>query len=386
MSCKYLHIIAPYGVSPYPIIKFFRDCFPKEEHEFFVMTTKRWAINHTPRILAFLDLHYIPETGKSIFSKFRGPSELNRLMRHADHVLLHTQFCVRGKYFLPVFLQKKQVKKMIWIEYGTDLAQWKYPEKKLRFRLRNFVMERFLKKIPYIGLTLPGDEDLYLKYVGSDAKCFYTPIPVLKVYQEDMEHYRPESGDYKVPLILVGGDSRPENHHKDYFEKLSIFKDEKIAVTAFLNFGLYGENGRYGRPAYRNYVYKQGKNFFGSKYFTLAVPNVHRDRYFSTLNKIDIAIFGGERPTNPNLMFLLLLSGKKVFLPAGGGLYQFLLENDVAVFDVNAIPMVYDELFSPIEKCDNFEKLKMFFDGESAALIWKNMFDALERNALGDFE
>lgn len=386
MSGKYLHIIAPYAVPSYPIIKFFYDCFPKEEHEFFVMTSKRWAITHTPRLLAFLDLHYIPESGKHFISKLRGPAELNRLMKNADHIILHTHFSVKGKYFLPVFMQKKYIKKMIWIEYGTDLSQWKYPENKLKLKWRNYIMGRFLRKIPFVGLSLPGDEDLYSKYVGGSAKHFYTPIPILKVYQEDLEHYRPPEDENKVPMVLVGGDSRPENHHKEFLETLSIFKDERIATTTFLNFGLYGENGRYGRPQYRRYVHRQGKSIFGAKYFTLAVPNVHRDRYFTTLQKIDIAIFDGERPMNPNLLLLLLLAGKKIFLPSGCGLYQFLEQNDVTVFDSNAIPTEYDELVSPVEKHDVYSKLKEFFDGESAAILWKNMFDAIDRNVMGDCE
>ncbi len=386
MGSKYLHVIAPYGIPSYPIIKFFYDCFPEEEHKFFVMTTKRWAITHTPRLLAFMNLYYIPEVGKHFISKLQGPLKLNKLMQDADHIILHTQFCIRGKYFLPFFLKKSNLLKTIWVEYGTDLSQWRYPENKLRNKLRNFIIGYFLKKIPFVGLSLPGDEDLYEKYIGGCAKCFYTPIPILKVYQEDLEQYRSETEINKVPLVLVGGDSRPTNRHNDFFEVLSIFKDKDIAITSFMNFGLYGENGHYGRPQYRKYVHRQGKALLGSKYFTLAVPNVHRDRYFSTLNKIDIAIFSGERPSNPNLLFLLLLAGKKVYLPAETGLSQFLSENNVVTFDSNAIPTEYMELVDPIKEYDVFSKLKALFDGDCAAQLWQNMFEAIEKCVVREFE
>lgn len=184
MATKYLHIIPPDVAKAYQIVKFMTENFPECEHSFLIMQTKNWVIKNRPRLLAFLHLKYLPEVTKSPFSiLMRLKSTLGQI-READHIVLHSIFCIKGKLFLPFFCRRRYAQKCIWIEMYSDLIRWRHSGAGIKVRIRNALLGNFIRNIPLVGCTLLDDKIAYDQHVKGKAKFILAPLPLLKTDQE----------------------------------------------------------------------------------------------------------------------------------------------------------------------------------------------------------
>ena len=380
MSTKFLHVIYPYTIDAYSVIKMLHDNFPQEEHTFLIMATKRWVIENKPRLLAFINLQYIAETNKYPLSKLRRFTETICYMQEAEHIVLHSCYGITGKLLLPAFYFKKFARKTIWIEYWLDLSVGRSPAKKLIDKVNNGFMRKILRDIRFVGMPLPTDEDAYRTCTDGNAQCFFTPIPVRSDYQRDAHLAGLQrSCPNKTTVVLAGDGNLPLNKHREIFEAMQHFACCNIAVIAFLDFVMYGENGMTASAQYKRFVHKHGKINLGSKYVTISFKNVKISKYFEMLSKIDIMVFKGERPANLQLVFLLLYMGKKVFLPGDSGLFKYLTQQGIAVYDANAIiDMNCEEFTQRIEPRETFEGLQDMLDDKAAAVHWNKLFKAIE--------
>lgn len=175
---KFLHVIPPHAVNAYEIIKFVKKNFPAEEHAFLVMQDRNWVINNCPRLLAFLDIYYLPEK-KKLISIFTRLKTTLKWLDEAEHIVLHSVFSIHGKLFLPFFCRKKYAKKCIWMEIYSDILRWHQPGKGIFARVQNRLLENFLREIPLVGTKLLSDEIAYRQYIRGSAEFCLAPFPVV---------------------------------------------------------------------------------------------------------------------------------------------------------------------------------------------------------------
>lgn len=182
---KFLHVIPPHAVNAYEVVKFIKRNFPEEEHAILVMQSRNWVISNAPRLLAYLDILYLPEK-KSVITKINRLRTTMKWLDDAEHIVLHSVFSIHGKLFLPLFCRTKYAKKCIWMETYTDFLRWRRPGKGRVARFQNRLLEKFLREIPIVGMKLLSDKAAYIKCIKGSARLFLTPQPVFGEYELDL--------------------------------------------------------------------------------------------------------------------------------------------------------------------------------------------------------
>ena len=103
--------------------------------------------------------------------------------------------------------------------------------------------------------------------------------------------------------------------------------------------------------------------------------NIPFEDYIKFLWEIDIAIFDFDRPCALGTLRILLLMGKKVFLPSGTPYYEYLVSQGLPICDTNLIPsMSYEEFVEPVEY-PNKNWIYSYLNNDLVMQNWEKMFN-----------
>ena len=185
------------------------------------------------------------------------------------------------------------------------------------------------------------------------------------------------------PVILVGYDGLTYNGHKSLINSLSLLKGHRSEIEEVYVPMHYTMTNEYGSPssdAYRKSISDYGVKVFGFRPKLLNNGNVDEDTYFRFLDKVDIAVFGGHRPLNPDLLLYLARMRKKIFLPKGTFLYKFLSDNGYPVTARDDISkMSFDDFIAPLPDEDkDFDWAKAMLDYNAVANKWQDFYNYME--------
>uniref|UniRef100_UPI003A93BF17 TDP-N-acetylfucosamine:lipid II N-acetylfucosaminyltransferase n=1 Tax=Amphritea sp. TaxID=1872502 RepID=UPI003A93BF17 len=261
-----------------PFIILVNEEFDTEDHQFWLAGTqklKQHPIEKTDNVFI---------AGPTIAGQLIAYFKLFLMLHRARKLILHGLFNPRVSVLLA--LCPWLLKKCYWVIWGGDLYQYQKPKPRVKDkvieRLRKFVIKRIGHLITYI----PGDVELARKWYGArgeyhECLMYLSNVVNLQVLQDAERAHEEHSG----LNILVGNSADPSNNHLESLENLLPCRDHDIRVYVPLS---------YGDQAHANKVIKQGKAWFGDKFFPLA-SLMPFDQYLNFLNSIDIAIFNHKR-------------------------------------------------------------------------------------------
>ena len=376
---KFLHIVGPDTKNSYGIMSQIHKTQDMDEHKFLITSYEK-SRERFPKLQEFDDNLFIPEDCPS-------PKRLHRIwylyktLSRADVLVWHSLYFTTQKYTWFLFFFRHFLKKSVWIEWGADLYLLKYPETSLKNRIKNFVNGKIRKSFRYIGVTFPVDSIECSRQFGDKVQCFYTPMPNPYKGASELIDYilatRPEKRESECINIQVSHNAFTFNNHFYLLDMLERFKDRDMHLLLPLSYGVYGINGQFGGKAYCQAVEKFAESLYEDK-ITILRENIPFDKYLGVLWNIDIAVFDFDRPCGLGTLRILLLMGKKIFLPANTPYYDFLISKGLPICDTNQIPeMTYEEFIEPVEYT-NYEWVYEYMNNDDVMENWNNMFRQLK--------
>lgn len=186
-------------------------------------------------------------------------------------------------------------------------------------------------RVNYFCFWNPGDYELLVEHYHSQAKMLRFQYGAFNPSDIDLvKQKRLEKGDNSTTLkvILNHSGSSSGNHHHLIEKLASLWSNEsQVELTVPLS---------YGNPDHIKSVRALG---------TKVLPNIFkpldqymsRDEYFQLLSDQDIAIMGHRRQEAGNTLFILLMSGAKVFMHPNSVLLTFLKQEGYHFYTWNDI-------------------------------------------------
>lgn len=270
-------------------------------------------------------------------------------VQQIDRVILHSLDAQKSNVVLKFLSAQVEV---IWMIWGADL--YNYPSivqnvhdpetNKILYKLdpirqltkmiarpfRTMITERYrnqkkvVKRLSGIASTPKGDYDMACKVFGVKPKWyefFYYPIEVILppvLLNKKIER----QGD-----ILLGNSGDPSNNHVSVLQKLSKLnlKQRKLVVPL-----------SYGDKAYIKEICKIGNELFEDQFVPI-LDFMPIDKYYELLSNCDVVLMNHTRQQGIGNLVPSIYFGAKVFLNKSNSMYDFFLNNDINVFEIENI-------------------------------------------------
>ncbi|MFY4783609.1 TDP-N-acetylfucosamine:lipid II N-acetylfucosaminyltransferase [Aliarcobacter butzleri] len=332
---KILHVmILDKFLAPY--IDFVDENFGRENHHYVFITSEKYEYGLTPEHkVEFL------YTDDDIFIT------LLKYMKMAKKIILHGLW--RDKVDILLYFNQKLLKKCYWVMWGGDFY---FPETKSN--IRHEVIRNIGNLITYVK----GDYELAQKWYGANGtyhECFMYLSNLYKGY--DIKQKK-----HTTTNIQLGNSADTSNNHIDVLNQLKKYKNENIKIYTPLS---------YGNQEYSKEVITYGEELFKDKFIQLTefMPFY---KYLEFLGGIDISIFAHKRQQAMGNIITLLGLGKKVYLRQDITTWQFFLEKEIKVYNIDNIEL---ELISEQIKKQNQKKIKDYFSENNLKKQLERLFN-----------
>lgn len=380
---KFLHVLGPDTKNSYGILsQLHKHCDP-QEHEFLIAAYASCK-SRFPKLNEFPELSFIPERG----GRLSRILYFYRKLSKADVIIWHSLYFTTKKYLLFLWLFPRFPRKSVWVEWGADLYLWKYSDSTWKGRLLNRIGKKIRDNMKYVGCCFPVDDVEVHRQFGDDKKCFFTPLANPKKEAtgliDEVLALKPEA-PRKDPRVNVqiAHNSFTFNNHIRIIDHLSHFRDKDMFYILPVSYGVYGINGQYGGTAYRNAVIQYARKELGKENVGVILENIPFDRYIRFLWNVDIAVFDFDRPCGLGTLRIMLLMGKKIFIPAGTPYYNFLTAQGLPIYDTNRIPeMSYEEFIAPPEYTTK-DWVLSYMNNDDIIRHWLDMFEEIKSEKRG---
>lgn len=312
---------------------------------------------------------------KEVFFKgnydFLGTKELSDLVEKADRIVIHSMFI--NPLVTIMLSQRKYVGKIIWIEWGYDLYDWK---SKGRFSFfSNYIHNRIREQCrSFVGI-FPPDCDFYKReFSKSKANIFYAPYCAANIpafFSQYSEKSRlEETVKNSEPIhIMIGHSASRVLNHLEVLELIKRFSDANIKLVLPLS---------YGDQEYAKEVQSEAVRLYGEKAIVLREMMPAED-YFSIIDRVDIAIFNTHRQIGLDNINRLIFSNTKIFMPENNPMYTYFRENGVNIQSINELSSI--NFSALIQKCEPMDEYKFkiyrdeYCDMAYKVKCWKNVYD-----------
>lgn len=262
-----------------------------------------------------------------------------------------------------LFIRPWLLKKCYWVVWGADLYYYINRKCNIRTDIHEFFRRHVIRNMGGLITHIKGDYELAKKWYGFKGKYHYSFMYPSNLYHE---YDLPETNNTKSDklYIQVGNSADSSNNHVEVFNKLKLYKDEKIEIICPLS---------YGDIDYRNKVISEGRKIFGDKFKPL-IEFIPFDDYLKILAKIDVAIFNHKRQQGMGNITTLLGLGKKVYIRDDISTWQFCLDHNLKVYSTNKeFSDLFDDLDS-INRQNNIKNVKMSFSVYKLFKDWDEIF------------
>ena len=201
-----------------------------------------------------------------------------------------------------------------------------------RYKGMENVLKDFLKYTDFFCTWMYEDYELLQKYYPSQTKFKFFQYRARK-HGEDTKNYLTGRFLKKNPhTIMVNHQASMTGNHSTLLKKLKSFRGIE-------NYDIYAPLS-YGQRTTRRFVTWKGKRYFKDRFHTIT-QYMPRSKYFETVGKFEVALFGQLRQEASGNISLLLANGTKVFMRESSTLYQHYKNQGYLVYsfehDLNSV-------------------------------------------------
>lgn len=349
----------------------FYDCYLKEdEHEFCIVVdgdTCKYYSGNNPYSLKQRTVRK---------SDLKKPSHLLRFVKYLkgfDYVVFHGLVIEMVSLFIPA-------RKIVWIEWGSDLYDYLLPGNSLQNKARNLAKKKIRQRIPFFVAIFPPDIDYYKSHLKSRNKHLY--------YAEYIEGDGSDRSTYDFSIVsrletahtngepisvLIGHNAKVQLNHLQVLRMLEKYKNENIRVVLSLSYG--------GSTEYVDQVETLARSLFGEKAVVLK-DFIPLEEYIRIIEGIDIAVFDTDRQIGLGNITAMALKKVKLYFRESGVMYPYYLEKGIPVQGISQIQREsFSEFSSPVESNSQEafrEYIRKDLDFNYQTERWKSIFRSLE--------
>lgn len=340
-----LHLIQLNERNSYNLHKQFHELYDLSNH-LFVVINRRRGLASFPKLAEFQDFRFLDDLGTNNFQVLLN---LKKLMRNADHIVIHTLlFNKRRLYFAVLSLLTLYLHKTTWIEWGADLYNWFDSRKKPSSVAFNLLGRYVREHVSSVGLTCECDEVHFRKTFKSNAPVFYTPLPFDTNRIQLLEETRPSQPRSGALRVQIAHNALAINKHFSIIDKVKQFAEENVQFIFPLSYGSFGVNNMHGGTDYMNSIISCAKSTFEQKAIIMS-QNLDLKHYLRYLWNIDVVVFHSERPIGLANIYYLAYMKKKIFIPSTSPQFAMLRNQGIPIEDTLRIPdMTFEEFAAPL--------------------------------------
>ena len=307
-------------------------------------------------------------------------SDIKKVVTAVDgysYIVLHSLFC-EGRMLKKIALDQRLRSRIVWIEWGYDLYDWKVKVSSLDDRILRYCGRVFRTKCNSVITIFPPDIDYYVKrFPKSTAKVYYAPycgpdvsLSLKKKFKE-RNRIKEKRDKGEAIYIQIGNRAYNKLKHIETLEALERFNGENIMIVLPLS---------YGRKKYADKVQIKAEEMFPGKNICLR-EFMPFNEYIQFLNNVDIVIYNSKRQIALGNIYEAIANNTKIYLPCEGQMYPYFKEKGVPVQKLEDLAQCTFENFltdCKIEDKESFNEYIEFLSNiDIQADYWKNIFDDL---------
>ena len=299
-----------------------------------------------------------------------------------DYIVFHSLF-INGPLLKKMAMTSRIRKKIVWIEWGYDLFDWKVKVNSIRARAYRYYGRIIRSRCNSFVAILPNDIEYYKKrFPKATAEIFTAPycgpdIPDhLKNHTERCQ--LTESRNSGEPIyIQIGNRAYRKLNHMKVLDQLARFKDENIKLLIPLS---------YGSTKYADMVQSRAEELFPGKTICLREFMPEKE-YFELLNRVDIAIISSHRQIALGNIYCFIINNAKIYMPEQSELFSFFTEKGVPIQKCEDLDgCTFDELISDyiIEDEDAYNSyIDRISNMNQNVADWRYIYDNLRKKVEG---
>lgn len=370
---KFLHIILPSKRMMGTYIEMIRKYYPVNEHAFYIignMAKSEESLFQYQNVIKLNKGKNIIEKTKNLYNDF---SKYDVLIWHG--------LVVSPKIALFLFINRKFLKKSVWVMWGIDLYLLKRAAKGLKDNLINYLNKNIRKNIMHVVAIFPTDIQNYKKIIkNNSSKIYYAPYPISQKGFFELENKNEKADRTNGEIwIQIGNNANSFNNHLEILEELRRYKDEKIKIFIPMS---YGNDWHNKVPNYKEIVKSKAIEYFGKEKVVVLRNLMNNDEYNEFLSQMDIIIIATDRQNALGNILKVMYSGGKVYLSEKNSLYKFFNEKDIFVEKFENIKNM--TFFEFIKQRNNFQFKQWMIENyypDSNILLWNAIFNNFDKKS-----
>lgn len=376
---KILHIVPLSPNLLLPLVQMLNKYDKENEHTFLVTVTFASVLKNAPRMLCIRGLEYIPSFKHG--GKIRRMLFLLHKARQADHVVWHSFRTNRGYSPFLLYLDKRLLKKSTWILADGEIGNYTNVSSRFLNHFTKYVHRYVQMHIAHIGVCFPPDGEVLEESSGVSREKIVTlpyPIPeerveLLRKAKDCQEPYTNQAG----PLIQIGMSSQSGNFHVQVIKRIMGLTEYRPACV-FLPFqyAMQGMTVMSGTKAYRMQLRKWLKKLRCRSICLEKCVSPHV--FMRYLDQLDAIFLANQTVCRLELLFHLLVRGKKIFLPKESVLYRYLNQMEADIQPLESLERGYSlDKVLDCPRANLPEELAGYFEEETMVRRWIGHFSTL---------
>lgn len=297
------------------------------------------------------------------------------ILRRYDRVYMHSSFLLVPVKLLLFLFSRKELKKLVWVEWGYDLYITSSNQFADRFNsfVKRVIRRMFDMNIPnFVGIH-PVDCTYYKKVLKGNSNIYFAPYAFSKTHDSFLASYKKRSSEEKIKAgepFVIQICHRPETDFKliEVLDSLRAFKNENIQILI--------PRG-YGDQKYADKVENYAISVFGKEKVRSLREFVPRDEYLRILDSTDVLLINSTRQVGLGSIHAMFYMQKKVFLPVKSFLTPFFNEQGIRIFNIEDLGnMTFNDLTRDEDLAAEREFI-MKFNGMDSVQLWNNVFNSI---------
>jgi hypothetical protein len=284
-------------------------------------------------------------------------------MNKADLIIQHGLF--NNRHNLMYLLTPKNITKIVWIVWGSDLYSYQVRPKGIKLAIANIIQKILKMRINSVITWTDEDYNLIKKLYGQTSNRLSLNFYKIPLHSRSKFNNLNKDKNFKKPLKIICGHSASKtNNHDMILNKLKpiLFnKDFRLILPL-----------QYGDDFVRKSVSNSAKTLFGENLEVL-LTYMSNIEYTKILSASDVIVYYHTRQEALANTYQLLYLGKKVYLHPESPVYKHLRQLGFIIYDAeNALETIF-ECFP--EECSkyNIELISSYLSDVTLNSQWKEI-------------
>ena len=278
-------------------------------------------------------------------------------------IILHSNY---SSTFYFLFSKKNRINKT-WVCWGSIYNPRNLDN--IKIKISKYLYKRIYKNFSTIVCTMEPDCKQLNKSYNIIKTKFIPYHTSLSLISESIIPKETNINNKSIKILLGNSGRCIESYYND-LNKLKIYNNENITIDCMLNYGSSNSQNL-------DFI-KFATTIYAGK-FTAHTILWSKEHYYNFMNEFDIYISSVLKQSGLGAIYLLLISGKKIFL--AGNNYTHLKNLNAIIYNSELIgKLTYGDFCKPLsmkEKFHNNKIVQKLLNTEELSKKWDKLYSSL---------